>query len=270
MPTQHNGLQASARTWRREFAPYERCVPLARRYVEQAMTRWDCAPDDVASAALVTGELAANAVRHAHVPGRPFTVAVTRGDGGYVIEVTDPLSTPPHTGTPEPDDERGRGLLLVQALSEAFGHRPRPDGGKTVWAALAATVRPVCGERSYLPDRLVSAALGYGTGDAETADVEQQLCCTLEAHTTGDHHAFVRELAGAATGAVWTRWIRGHLPTAVVVLADCQAVRTYDGSHEPCADFAGHAGAHSWQLGTTANRSVLRLVRTEETAVEVP
>ncbi|WUH92077.1 ATP-binding protein [Streptomyces sp. NBC_00433] len=266
MPTRDTDLRAPTRTWRGEFAPYERCVPLARRHVEQAMTRWGCVPDDVAGAALVTGELAANAVRHAHVPGRPFTVAVTLGDGWYVIEVTDPLTTPPRTGTPEPDDERGRGLLLVESLSEAFGHRPRPDGGKTVWAVLAATVRPVCGERTYLPAHLVAAALGPGTRDAEAADVERQLRCALEAHTTGDHHAFVRELAGAATGAVWTRWIRGHLPTDVFVLADCPAV---DG-HEPCADFAGHPGAHSWQLAAAGHRHTLRAACAEDGTAAVP
>lgn len=263
MPTQDTDLRAPAWTWRRQFAPYERCVPLARRHVEQAMARWDCAPDDVADAVLVTGELAANAVRHAHVPGRPFTVTVTLGDGGCVIEVTDPVGVPPRTVAPVPDDERGRGLLLVRALSEAFGHRPKPDGGKTVWAVLAATGRPVCGERSHLPEHLVRAALGHGTCDGEPADVERQLRCTLEAHTTGDHHAFVTELAGATTGAVWTRWIRGHLPTAVVVLADCPAVSTH-GSREPCADFAGHAGAHSWQLADATRRHVLRAVRTDE------
>jgi anti-sigma regulatory factor (Ser/Thr protein kinase) len=217
--------------------------------VEQALTQWDWAPDDVAAAALVTGELAANAVRHAHVPGRSFTVAVTSSGGGCVIEVTDPLDTLPRTAVAGPDDERGRGLLIVEAVSEEFGHRPCPDGGKTVWAALVATPRQVCGERTYLPARLVTAALEEGVcSGAEPDDVERQLRCTLEAHTTGDHHAFVRELAGPATGAVWTRWTRGHLPTAVVVLADCPAVDTYGASQEGCADFAGHAGAHSWQL----------------------
>lgn len=251
-------LRAPARTWRKEFAPYEHCVPLARRYVEQALIRWDCAPDDVAAAALVTGELAANAVRHAHVPGRSFTVAVTSTSGGCVVEVTDPLDTPPRATSPDLDDERGRGLLLVQALSAAFGHRPCAGGGKTVWAALAATARPVCGERTYLPAPLVAAALSEGGSigpDAEPADVERQLRCTLEAHSTGDHHAFVRELAGTATGAVWTRWTRGHLPTAVVVLADCPAVDLYGPSPGGCADFAGHTGGHSWQLADVQRES---------------
>lgn len=249
MPTEDTALrEPQARTWRRDFAPYERCVPLARREVEQALARWGCTEEEVATAALVTGELAANAVRHAHVPGRPFTVALTVDDGGCVVEVTDPVTAPPTAVTPRPDDERGRGLLLVEASSIAFGYRSCPGGGKTVWAALAAQARAVCGERTWLPERLAAAALRCGTGGAaEPADVERELRCTLEAHTTGDHHAFVRELPGPDTGAVWTRWIRGHPPTALLTLPDCPAT-----SPTPCADFADHPGAHSWQLQPTA------------------
>lgn len=249
MPTEDTVRRApQARTWRRDFAPYERCVPLARRQVEQVLAGWGCDGEEVDAAALVTGELAANAVRHAHVPGRPFTVAVTSGGGGCVVEVTDPVDAPPRAAAPGPDDERGRGLLLVEALSAAFGHRPRPGGGKTVWAALPSPSRPVCGERTYLPARLVPAALAQQPGEAELPDVERHLRCTLEAHATGDHHALVRDLAGPDTGALWTHWTRGHLPVSLVVLPDCPATRTYDSSHESCAEFADHPGAHTWQL----------------------
>lgn len=265
MTTEDADLRApQARTLRRDFDSYEARVPSARRYVEQAMNDWGCPSEEVAAVALVTGELAANAVRHAHVPGRPFTVAVTYGGGGCVIEVTDPVSAPPRPGAPEPDDERGRGLLLVQALSASFGHRPHEGGGKTVWAALATQPRPVCGERTYLPQRLLPAALAQGpTSGSEPVDVERELRCPLEAHTTGDHHAFVRELDGPAPVAVWTRWTRGHLPSTVIVLPDCPEVRTYDGSYEPCTDFAGHMGAHSWQL-TDARRCAAKELRRAE------
>jgi anti-sigma regulatory factor (Ser/Thr protein kinase) len=248
MPTEDTALrEPRSRTWSRDFAPYERCVPRARREVEEVLAVWGRSEDEIAAAALVTGELAANAVRHAHVPGRTFSVTVTVSDGGCTVEVTDPVVAPPCVARPGPAEERGRGLLLVEAVSAGYGYRSAPGGGKTVWAALPAPVRPACGERAYLPERLVPAALSAGPG-AEPVDVERELRCPLEAHTTGDHHAFVRELSGPDTGAVWTRWTRGHLPSAVLVLPDCPAVRTHDSSYEPCAEFAGHPGAHSWQL----------------------
>jgi hypothetical protein len=37
---------------------------------------------------------------------------------------------------PAPDDESGRGLLLVDALSHSWGVKPR-QVGKTVWARVA-------------------------------------------------------------------------------------------------------------------------------------
>ncbi|MGY5130405.1 ATP-binding protein [Streptomyces nigrescens] len=42
----------------------------------------------------------------------------------------------PELQKPAPDDVSGRGLFLVDALSENWGVRPR-DPGKTVWAHLA-------------------------------------------------------------------------------------------------------------------------------------
>jgi hypothetical protein len=33
-----------------------------------------------------------------------------------------------------PDDESGRGLLIVAALADRWGSEPYPPSGKTVWA----------------------------------------------------------------------------------------------------------------------------------------
>ncbi|MFI0941250.1 hypothetical protein [Streptomyces sp. NPDC021020] len=100
----------------------------------------------------------------------------------------------------------------------------------------------VCGERATLPADLADAAQRFAPpGTTYPEDVERALRCTLEAHTLGDHHAFVLELPGPGTGAVWTRWTRGHTPAIVLVLPDCPA-------DEPCCEYAGHPGAHTWQF----------------------
>ncbi len=64
-------------------------------------------------------------------------------DGEHLrIEVWDPIPTPPVMGTPALDDESGRGLPIVQALSVGCGwfwsetgpDVPQGSKGKVVWA----------------------------------------------------------------------------------------------------------------------------------------
>jgi hypothetical protein len=105
----------------------------------------------------------------------------------------------------------------------------------------------ICGERMNLPAGLAAAAFAYGdSADTEYGDAERELRCPLEAHTTGDHFAFVRELDGTDTGALWTTWARGHRPADVVALGDCGGGDTRTG--EPCCEFAGHQGLHTFDL----------------------
>ncbi|WP_252396088.1 ATP-binding protein [Streptantibioticus parmotrematis] len=127
--------QLAPYVWEMEFAPHARCVFLVRRRVERALVRWGLGDeDDIGVVVLVCSELATNAVEHAQ---RPFRVRVTADDAGCLVEVSDADPAPPRFGeTARADAERGRGLLLVAALSHATGHRPEPDGGKTVWARI--------------------------------------------------------------------------------------------------------------------------------------
>ncbi len=52
-----------------------------------------------------------------------------------VVFVWDASLRPPAPADPGADAENGRGLLLVEALSERWGHFGY-DGGKVVWARL--------------------------------------------------------------------------------------------------------------------------------------
>jgi hypothetical protein len=116
----------------------------------------------------------------------------------------------------------------------------------------------ICGERMTLPAELAAAALAYGDStDTESGDVERELRCSLEAHTTGDHFAFVRELDGADTGSLWTSWARGHRPAGVVVLGDCNAADAQTG--EPCCEFAEHPGGHTFDVADPWSADSARL-----------
>ncbi|MYS22825.1 hypothetical protein GA0115240_144882 [Streptomyces sp. DvalAA-14] len=114
-------------------------------------------------------------------------------------------------------------------------------------AVLADRQGRICGERVGLPAELAAAALSYeDSADTESGDVERELRCSLEAHTTGDHFAFVRELDGADTGSLWTSWVRGHRPADVMILGDCNAADARTG--EACCEFTEHQGMHTFDL----------------------
>jgi len=108
-------------------------VAEARRFVAERCDDWDCG-EMVNDAMVVVSELVTNAVVHAHsgceVRARIAASSVLR------LEVIDA-----GPGTPDPqvateEDEHGRGLVLVSALSAAWGVDSLPDGRKLVWAEL--------------------------------------------------------------------------------------------------------------------------------------
>lgn len=104
----------------------------ARRLIIGACTAWGV-PELCEDAALVVSELVANAVEHA---GTPLVVLASRRSDGVHIAVCD--QDPRMPVVPEHDDAvhlRGRGLLLVEAVSSGWGAMPTA-GGKVVWATL--------------------------------------------------------------------------------------------------------------------------------------
>jgi anti-sigma regulatory factor (Ser/Thr protein kinase) len=104
----------------------------ARRFIRQTMARWglDAASD---TAATVATELVTNAVRHADGPVR---LRLHHTGSRLIIDVTDTDQRLPRRFDPAPDEERHRGLFMVDAFARRWGSRPTPDG-KVVWAELA-------------------------------------------------------------------------------------------------------------------------------------
>jgi hypothetical protein len=67
--------------------------------------------------------------------GRPEALWLSADDERVLIEVWDAHERMPVCEQPDLDAEHGRGLLLVEALSEGWGtHRPAGHPGKIVWA----------------------------------------------------------------------------------------------------------------------------------------
>ena len=90
-------------------------------------------PHLVEDARVVASELATNAVRHA---GTAFTLSVGGRDGSITLRVRDGSRGLPSFGSPGVLSTNGRGLMLVSALSVAWGVSLEAEGGKSVWARL--------------------------------------------------------------------------------------------------------------------------------------
>jgi anti-sigma regulatory factor (Ser/Thr protein kinase) len=117
---------------------------LARRLAVQQLAAWEVPYDSEAShaVAVVTAELAANAVTHGRLPGRDFRLSLLRLQERVRVEVTDARPerlppTAPATGPRSLGADSGRGLLLVAACAERWGCEVRDTCTKTVWAEVA-------------------------------------------------------------------------------------------------------------------------------------
>ena len=137
-----------SRAWAEEITlpPVALSVQRARAFVADRLAahRPDVGTDDLC---LVTSELASNALVHARTP---FTV-ILRGDAeGISLAVKDGLSSFFAAAEARSWDERGRGLLITEQLSDAWGMRPGAYGSKYVWAFFASSgsTRP-----GFLPGR---------------------------------------------------------------------------------------------------------------------
>jgi len=109
-------------------------VPAARRFALKNLTEWGLAECERASDVLLcVSELATNALLHGVPVGRQFMLSM-RLDGDVVlVEVHDSGDGMPRIAQAQGDeDEGGRGLVLVAALSAKWGVRER-GVGKIVW-----------------------------------------------------------------------------------------------------------------------------------------
>ncbi|WP_179888560.1 ATP-binding protein [Streptomyces sp. wa1063] len=138
----------TVRVFNRQFGADPRGARLARRVGLHKLHTWGIPylSDASESAALIIGELTANAATHGRVPGRNFELRLSHlpGDpeapGLLRIEVSDTRGErrPPGPGeitAPEDSSDTGRGLLIVDALADRWAVLDR-NPGKTVRAEL--------------------------------------------------------------------------------------------------------------------------------------
>ncbi len=123
-------------------------VPCARLHARMVMHEW-ALPDLAYTIELVVSELVTNALRATAYPdggpryendrtGIPVVhLRLWSNRDRVVIEVWDSNPNPPLVVKPNSDDERGRGLMLVEALCERWDWGTAASWrGKVVWAEL--------------------------------------------------------------------------------------------------------------------------------------
>jgi anti-sigma regulatory factor (Ser/Thr protein kinase) len=119
----------------------------ARSFTRDTLAAWDLA-DLADDAAVIVGELLANAIRHAGIaPPEPGAAQagtgatglglwLLRDEDGFMCVVTDPSDRAPALKQPGDCDEGGRGLHVIHSLSDHWGWSPLSGHGKAVWAIL--------------------------------------------------------------------------------------------------------------------------------------
>ena len=119
--------------------PVPRAVRASRQWVRETLNRWRLT-DAAEPAESLVSELVTNAIRHAE-DGASVVVLLMYAAGKVRMEVRDhdPLNLP-LVKTPGPLDASGRGLVLVEALSDHWGVRVT-DSSKSVWCELTASPR---------------------------------------------------------------------------------------------------------------------------------
>ena len=119
----------------RDFPPEPASAPVARHFVVEVSGALDMETGFRLSA--LTSELVSNAILHARTP---FTVSVSLKPELIRVTVTDGSTAVPVPRRSGPDQPTGRGLRIVEALSDDWGFT-RQRTGKAVWFELSSSNR---------------------------------------------------------------------------------------------------------------------------------
>ena len=115
--------------YQREFPNQLAAITAARRYVADLLEA--VPPDPSFDVELMVSELATNCVRHT---GSGFILRLDIDHEDIRVEVTDTAPGTPRVRYPTPNQANGRGLHIVEGLSNGWGvERNHGQPGKTVW-----------------------------------------------------------------------------------------------------------------------------------------
>lgn len=157
------GGAAAERRFRFELAAHPGSPAQARHLTRARLSGWSVCEDTCDTAVLVVSELVTNAI--VHTASSHIVCELHDVDDLVRIAVRDEGCAPgePRPSPQRPDEEHGRGLLLIDGLCRAWGAQEHGPG-LLVWADLPRQADPVTGHHPA-PGHDVSAPrndLGWG------------------------------------------------------------------------------------------------------------
>ncbi|MBZ3903010.1 ATP-binding protein [Streptomyces scabiei] len=163
------------RRFRFELAAHPGAVAQARRVTRDQLTGWSLCEDACDTAALVVSELVTNAI--VHTASTQIVCELHDGDEMVRIAVRDEGCAPgePHPSPQRPEEEHGRGLLLIESLCRSWGAQP-VGLGLLVWADVSRG----------LPAAAVPADAGSGLATDRPTGVTMNMPTDIPANVKAD------------------------------------------------------------------------------------
>jgi anti-sigma regulatory factor (Ser/Thr protein kinase) len=122
----------------RTFPHEPQSVPAARRFATSVLS--GTSADTLEAIELMVSELATNCIRHTD---SGFDLTIIRSGRDIRVEATDHAGGTPTMRSPKPTDPSGRGLKIVDMLSDGWGVQAAAAKGKTVWFTISDAARVV-------------------------------------------------------------------------------------------------------------------------------
>jgi serine/threonine-protein kinase RsbW len=121
-----------------EFPAELASLPRLRRLVRDFLAQQSIVGEERDQVVLVAHELAANAVEHGSEHGHPFSVEIRVDGDAVVIRITAPHPRSGRVQVTQPEEfaERGRGMIIVDALADWSEHST--DEGRVIVAVVPA------------------------------------------------------------------------------------------------------------------------------------
>jgi hypothetical protein len=193
-------------------------VAQARRVTRTQLTGWALCEDTCDTAALVVSELVTNAI--VHTASTQIVCELHDGDDLIRIAVRDEGCAPgePHPSPQRPEEEHGRGLLLIESLCRSWGAQP-VGLGLLVWADVPRGLLTATAPPEVVVDMATSAR---GTGTAARSDLGWGAKKPPSEDRDGEAEAFRSAGAGACRGAEARRGAEGRAVAGHRAGAECR------------------------------------------------